>query len=808
MLRNLTVVIDADIARFQAAIANVSGGLQGFAQQAQKVGTTLSAAISLPLALIGKQAISTFSDMDALRRGLATLEKDSGSLTARLSELREVAKLPGLGVKEAIQFDVSLRSAGLSADLSKKAMMSFGNALATVGKGKNELKGVSAQLQQLATKTGGYGADLRIIKEYAPQTGAALMKAFGTIDTEAIAKAGYTGKQVIEKLSEELGKLPKATGGAKNGFENFSDSAGRALDKLGAGLYKGLHVGEFLDSVGSAIGKLADKFGNLPATTQSLAGAFGLVVVALPPIIAGIGFFTTTVLPALRAGMVATRAAATLMLGPIGLIAAAVAAAAVLIIMHWDRIKAALVNTGVWTQLKDIVKSAFGFITSIFGVFANLFQGDWHNMFEHLKNIAKYAWNGIVSVVGTSILAMGGLIGKALSLFGLKDWSKSVGDEMKEVEKRLATHKWKIDAPKFDILEGMQYGGKDVADGSNATNKGGKKAKTKAEVENYDLRTTLEKDQAALAELQREIDNFNYLGVNPPQETLNRFSQLTTEIGQLDAKLKALKASSTTIKNTGKDPIQDNIASEPARRTRITDLQLMGPVSVPKLPNLAKFQKEVEDAFKPMKKSMEDLNNDIRNALSQAAQSAFEGMGEIIGGLMAGTAGLEDLPRMLLGVLGGLLQQLGKMAITVGIGVAAIKKALQTLNPVVAIAAGVALIALGAYAKSGTKKIAGYEKGGLFTGESTIRVAESHKARQGGGEWVTPVQTGAYLMTKEMAKMGAFNQALNAGVSDMQSRSQSSKMASFEVKVGGEFKVSAEDIKLVLARNARMERRD
>ena len=261
MVRSLTVEISANIANFlsgidlsvrglqnlanQAAAAggSLASGLQSglgsatrslgqFSQEVQKTANYLTVGLSAPLALLGRQSLDTFGEMDALRRGLATLEKDGGSLTKRLAELNEIAKLPGLGNEEAIKFDVLLRNAGFSADLSKRSMLAFGNALGSIGRGKTELAGVANQLQQMAGKTQGYGQDLKIIKEYAPQVNKALMDAFGTNNTEAIAKLGVSGKEVISKIVDELAKLPKATGGAKNTFENFGDTTGKVLDKI------------------------------------------------------------------------------------------------------------------------------------------------------------------------------------------------------------------------------------------------------------------------------------------------------------------------------------------------------------------------------------------------------------------------------------------------------------------------------------------------------------------------------------------------------------------------------------------------
>ena len=66
---------------------------------------------------------------------------------------------------------------------------------------------------------------------------------------------------------------------------------------------------------------------------------------------------------------------------------------------------------------------------------------------------------------------------------------------------------------------------------------------------------------------------------------------------------------------------------------------------------------------------------------------------------------MQSLGASLLGTLGGILVQLGEMAIGVGIGLEAIKEAFKTMNPFVAIAAGAALIALGSMASAGARKL-------------------------------------------------------------------------------------------------------
>lgn len=99
-----------------------------------------------------------------------------------------------------------------------------------------------------------------------------------------------------------------------------------------------------------------------------------------------------------------------------------------------------------------------------------------------------------------------------------------------------------------------------------------------------------------------------------------------------------------------------------------------------------------------LQKRVQEFSENAGNTLSKGLLDAFSGVGSAIGNALAGAGSLVDnLGASLLSTLGGVLTQLGEMAIGVGIGLEAIKTALKSLNPVVAIAAGVALVALGSF---------------------------------------------------------------------------------------------------------------
>jgi hypothetical protein len=115
--------------------------------------------------------------------------------------------------------------------------------------------------------------------------------------------------------------------------------------------------------------------------------------------------------------------------------------------------------------------------------------------------------------------------------------------------------------------------------------------------------------------------------------------------------------------------------------------------------------------------ALANFNEAASNIINNSISNTFAGLGEAIGSAMA-TGGniLKAAGSALLAGLGGILTDMGKMAIQIGVGMLGIKKALKTLNPYAAIAAGVALVALGAIFSSKSKSLGSSMGGGASAG--------------------------------------------------------------------------------------------
>lgn len=330
---NLFIRIGADTKKLDADLRAAQRRLKASAKEFKSIGSDLSQTVSLPIIAIGAGAVKAFGDLEALQKGLISVMGSAEAAGAEFTKLKEVAKLPGLGLEEAVKGSVNLQSAGFSADQAREALLQFGNALATVGKGKNELNLVVLALTQLQNKASGFGQDLRQLVEQLPQLRGALTNAFGTADSEAIAKLGVTGKQVVETLIGEFSKLPRVSGGIKNAFENLSDSTKIAFANLGEALNKSLNIEGLLNKISNFVTNAANAFARLSPETQRLIIGLAGIAAAVGPILFAIGTLSSGV----SAGIGVVRAFVTVgltgftsilsVLGPVGIAIAGITAA-------------------------------------------------------------------------------------------------------------------------------------------------------------------------------------------------------------------------------------------------------------------------------------------------------------------------------------------------------------------------------------------------------------------------------------------------------------------------------------------------
>lgn len=237
----------------------------------------LTVAVTTPLTALGTNALRSAVSMESLMRGLEATAGSAAAAREQVARLTEVAKLPGLGFREAVQGSIALQNAGFSARQAEQALMQFGNALTLVGKGKNELDGVTLALQQIASKGKISAEEINQLSERVPQIRKAMQEAFGTADTEVLQKAGISANQFVDGVTAALARLPRASSGTQTSLENLADKLDSTMSRIGA---KALPTLVRLAELGE---RLLDGFNKLPGPVQAAAIALaGLAALAGP----------------------------------------------------------------------------------------------------------------------------------------------------------------------------------------------------------------------------------------------------------------------------------------------------------------------------------------------------------------------------------------------------------------------------------------------------------------------------------------------------------------------------------------------
>jgi tape measure domain-containing protein len=804
-LGELNVLIGAEISDFEAKMATVQSGFGRLGDAAKQVGAGLTTYITVPLGLLGGAALAAYGKIDSLQRGINAITtqdlakqgvtgldavQEAAALTGeRIKELNDIAKAPGIGFEQAIQGDIRLRAVGISARDSAKDLKEFANAIATSGGSAADFDRVTVQLAQLSSKGKVLSQDLRPIIEAAPAVAQALQKLYGTIDSEEIStsleKQGKSSSDFINTLTTELAKLPRVTAGFATQLENFEQGAVQNAGRLGDSLNKAFNFGGLLDKAGEAISKLVDVFTSLDPATQKLIFGIAGAAAAIGPLVFAFGAVTAAI-PSVVAGLEVLGVASTAALGPIGIAAAAVAAAAYLIIDNWDDLVAYFTRGeggAVFSDLASSVKDSVGVIAQ---AFASLNGGGNLSGLVTASGILKAIFRDIAvgitaisDVAGGSIgavvkLLSGDLSGAAAeaqrALYGLIDplanllgFTKNKTVSFDAFFGLTAAVKAADEAALADAVSNNELTGSLQAAANAGKSLSGilqdLKDRLKAVQEQRDKETNekaIFADDREIAAIEAEIKRLTQTAAGS-QSALEKLREALRENGfaslalgdnfkYIDAQRSTLESGIKSLTDNGFAPgskvvqayvkqlreLPEAIEQAAGRALKgseklfdTPDFELKVP-EIPQLPELLEpdygsvFSRAAQGIIAGGGKLQDSLISVNDNATEQLAQfqlaaemfsdsindvlvngftNVAVSFGEAIGQIISGASGLEALPALVLGALGGMAIQVGELAIGVGIAVSGIKAALETLNPVVAIAAGIALVALGTAVK-------------------------------------------------------------------------------------------------------------
>lgn len=270
--------------------------IKGLASNLEQLGQRMTLGVTAPLAAFGAAALKSAGDIEALKLGLNSITKSAAETERQFTALREVAKLPGLGLEEAARGAVNLQALGFSFERSKNILLQFGNAIAAVGGTKDDLNEVIRQLGQLAARGQVTADNLKPVMERVPQVATIIREKFGANalgnPAETFKKLGISAQEFVKILETELeARIPKVTGGLKNMFENLSQSAKESLADVGNAIAPAATriVQNFAVPAIEKVGELARAFKTLPDSMQTAILGMAGVVGATGPLIYALG---------------------------------------------------------------------------------------------------------------------------------------------------------------------------------------------------------------------------------------------------------------------------------------------------------------------------------------------------------------------------------------------------------------------------------------------------------------------------------------------------------------------------------------
>lgn len=313
---------------------------------------------------------------------------------------------------------------------------------------------------------------------------------------------------------------------------------------------------------------------------------------------------------------------------------------------------------------------------------AKLIGEQYESQFKAINNSVD-SQASLVAKAGSVILQAFGQNAQAALLktsSGIEQFSKTMGSTQQNAQK-YQTELNKINAELANL--GMlhtdnQKKGKGVADVYKELSIALKQASS-------DLTGTFgDQARSKVDAYQKAIDDLIKLGISPLDQ---RIKNLQSKQISLDFDANGIKTAKAEISSFAA------VTTQSIDKVNTTNL-------IPFEKSIQKMNDVVAKSKTDFRLQMEEFATSVRDILVNGLSSTLSDTAEAIGSAIA-TGGnvAQAAGQALLQNLGNILSQLGQLAISTGLAIAGIKKALQSLNPAVAIAAGIALMALAGFVK-------------------------------------------------------------------------------------------------------------
>lgn len=674
-------VLEADINGFSnnidKAISDVDRLEKTTLQKLSKVGDSFisigkkASVLSVALVAAGGKAFSMAADFEDALGATQQIFKDNSDTVADWANNLDTSY--GIAKKEALEYSNLMGSMLINigklteeqaSRQSAKLIELAGDLTAMYGgTTQDAVRALTGALKGNNTMLDNYGMAVNdaLIKQKALELG--LIS--GTSEMSLQARQAATLALIWEQTGAAQGQAAREADGASGSMRAFSTEVANLSTELGEVL---------LPIITPVISKLTDLVGSLstlsPEMQSLIIGIAGVTAVAGPLLIV-IGNILKA-LPLIKAGFVA-------LTGPIGLVSGAI----ILLAANFEDVVRNV--TTMWNTFTTGISSSVKALVSLVTLD---FKGFW-------TNIKEMVGNGVKWIVG-QMEFMGGKIEWVLRKLGLEEWADKINTAFGKININQAALEVALAANEMTGSAGAMQTVKKAVDDLNDS------LEDTAEIaeldtfqkligEQLNVRDAITKTTSTIEDLKSKLVKLQ-TGILPSTNVRQELAETQQQINDLSTALDLL----TGGRELNID-VKTNISGIDASENKFLK---DGAIAVPPI-DTSLLENSLGQAKEMVAISSEQMGSLLSTGISMFAQT--------IGDAFAGN--WDGLGAGLLKAVGSLAQQFGGLVIGMAIAADQLKKIIVG-NPLAAIAAGAALIALGAAASGAAQKMISSATGG------------------------------------------------------------------------------------------------
>jgi tape measure domain-containing protein len=290
----LVVKIGSDIRGLEKGISKASRKVQDVGKTMQRVGSRMTAAITLPMAALGGKALKTAADFEKLQIQMNTLAGSAEEGAAAFERLQEFSAGTPFQMQDLVRANNILVGMGQSMDNAFESMQMLGDVSAATG----------ANIQELAVTFGQASAEgklmTRDIREFINR-GVPMTKLLA--DSMGVAKSeifdlAEQGKISFEVLQQAL-RDATTEGGIYEGatedladtlsgrFSTLRDNIDRSMAQIGDAIADAFDLKSVMETLTSVIQEITERFEGLSADSRrEIIKIAGLLSVGGPLLVA------------------------------------------------------------------------------------------------------------------------------------------------------------------------------------------------------------------------------------------------------------------------------------------------------------------------------------------------------------------------------------------------------------------------------------------------------------------------------------------------------------------------------------------